>query len=65
MKRKKSKQISNLLTEQKGQGVMEYLILSALIGIFCLVSVRQFGETIKTRIQSMRTQLTKNIKLNN
>lgn len=49
------------LTRQKGQGVMEYLILTSLIGIFCLVAVKQFGDVIKTRINNMKSHITKNI----
>lgn len=45
----------------KGQGVMEYLILTSLVGIFCLVAVKQFGEVIKTRIVKMKSHISKNI----
>lgn len=47
----------------KGQGVMEYLILTSLVGIFCLIAVKQFGEVIKTRINRMKTHISKNIKV--
>lgn len=46
---------------QKGQGVMEYVIISALIGIFCLVAVKQFGQVIRQRIETMKSQIVKNI----
>lgn len=48
---------------QSGQGVMEYLILSSLIGVFCLVAVKQYGEVIKTRINYMRSHISKHIKI--
>lgn len=46
---------------QSGQGIMEYIILTSLIGIFCLVSVKQFGEVIQKRINSMKSSIVKNI----
>ena len=58
MKLKKLRQLKN-----KGQGVMEYLILTSLVGIFCLIAVKQFGEVIKTRINRMKTHISKNIKV--
>ncbi len=47
--------------KQAGQGIMEYIILTSLIGIFCLVSVKQFGEVIQKRINSMKSSIVKNI----
>ncbi len=43
---------------QKGQGVMEYLILTGLIGIFCLATVKKFGKSLDTRLN----QIDKKIK---
>ncbi|MFT6633563.1 MAG: hypothetical protein ACJAS4_003534, partial [Bacteriovoracaceae bacterium] len=31
-----------LIKNQKGQGVMEYVILTGLVGIFCLAAVKKF-----------------------
>lgn len=50
-----------LLKNQKGQGVMEYIIISALIGIICLGAVKQFGGVIKNRMEYMRTQVVETI----
>ena len=47
--------------KQAGQGIMEYIILTSLIGIFCLVSVKQVGEVIQKRINSMKSSIVKNI----
>ena len=52
-----------LIRNQKGQGVMEYVILTSLIGIFCLVTVKQFGEVIEKRIDNMKQQVVKTIPL--
>lgn len=46
---------------QSGQGIMEYIILTSLIGIFCLVSVKQFGGVIHKRINAMKESVVKNI----
>ncbi len=45
----------------KGQGVMEYIIISSLVGIFCLVAVKQFGEVVQKRVQYMKQEIVKNI----
>ena len=38
---------------QKGQGVLEYIILTGLIGIFCLAAVKKFGKSLDTRINQI------------
>ena len=48
---------------QKGQGVMEYLILTGLIGIFCLAAVKKFGKSINTRINNMNDKIQKEIEI--
>lgn len=50
-----------LIRNQKGQGVMEYIILTSLIGIFCLVAVKQFGSVLQNRIESVKSQIVKEI----
>jgi hypothetical protein len=52
-----------ILKNQKGQGIMEYVIISSLIGICCLVTVKQFGGVIKERIEEMKERVTKEIKV--
>jgi Flp pilus assembly pilin Flp len=53
--------MKKILKNQKGQGVMEYVIISSLVGIVCIAAVRGFGGEIKTRIGWMRTSITQNI----
>jgi hypothetical protein len=53
-----------LIKNQKGQGIMEYVIISSLVGICCLVAVRQFGDVVKKRITNMQTQIVKEVKIN-
>lgn len=55
------KTLRKMLKNDRGQGVMEYVIISSLVGIFCLVAVKEFGEVIKTRVNSMRQEIVKNI----
>jgi hypothetical protein len=55
--------MKKLLKNQKGQGIMEYVIISSLIGICCLVAVKQFGGVIQERINEMKERVTKEIKV--
>jgi Flp pilus assembly pilin Flp len=50
------------MKDNKGQSVMEYVLLTSLIGIFCLVAIKQFGETVKTRIQKNEISYCKTCK---
>lgn len=56
--------IKKSLSNQKGQGVMEYVIISSLVGIVCIVAVKGFGDVIKTRVNSMKSEIVDNIKTN-
>ncbi len=49
------------LTNKKGQGLMEYVIISALIGIVCIGAVKEFGNAIHTRINNIKKELVRNI----
>jgi len=53
--------MKKILKNQKGQGVMEYVILASLIGIFCLGAVKQFGEVVNKRIDHMKSEIVDNI----
>lgn len=55
--------MKKLILNSKGQGVMEYVIISSLVGICCLVAVKQFGEVIQNRINNMKSQVTNQIEL--
>lgn len=52
-----------LLKNQKGQGVMEYIILTGLVGIFCLVAVKQIGSSLKTRLNQMNSKIVEHIEI--
>lgn len=55
--------MKRFIKNQKGQGIMEYVIISSLIGICCLVAVKEFGSVVKTRIENMKGQITDEITL--
>ena len=59
---KKLKNFAKLTKNQKGQGVMEYVIISSLVGIVCITAVKGFGSVIKERVEDMKESITKNIK---
>jgi Flp pilus assembly pilin Flp len=46
---------------QNGQGVMEYVIISSLVGIVCIAAVKGFGKVIRERIDDMKSSIVKNI----
>jgi Flp pilus assembly pilin Flp len=54
----------HLLKNQKGQAVMEYIILTALVGIFCLAAVKKIGKSMNTRLNHINKQITKEININ-
>lgn len=47
--------------KKKGQGVLEYVIICSLIGIFCLIAVKTLGRRIDTRIRQMTNKIEKHI----
>ena len=56
--------MKKLVKNQKGQGIMEYVIISSLIGIVCLVAVKNFGNKIQDRIQYMNGRVDYELKTN-
>jgi hypothetical protein len=55
--------MKRIIKNEKGQGIMEYVIISSLVGICCLVAVRQFGDVIQKRIDNMKSQITEEVQL--
>lgn len=51
-----------ILVDQKGQGVMEYVIISSLVGIVCITAVKGFGDVVKKRIDEMKHSIVENLK---
>lgn len=52
MKRKQSS-----IKSESGQGVMEYILLSSLIGIFCLLALRNYGHAIRKQINYFKKEI--------
>ncbi|MEC7275106.1 MAG: hypothetical protein VXV96_02210 [Bdellovibrionota bacterium] len=52
-----------LAKEESGQSLLEYILLTSLVGIFCLIGVKTFGGHLKTRIEQMNKQITKHVKI--
>lgn len=53
--------MKKLANNQKGQGIMEYVIISSLIGVVCLVAVKNFGKVIHERVNEMKERVTNEI----
>ena len=56
--------MKQILKNENGQGVMEYIILTALIGIFCLAAVKKIGKSMNTRLEQINKKITKEISIN-
>lgn len=54
--------LKRILKDQKGQGVMEYVIISSLVGIVCITAVKGFGDVVKLRVEDMKSSIVDNIK---
>ena len=42
---------------------MEYVIISSLIGICCLVAVKNFGKVVEERVNEMKEKVVSEIKV--
>ena len=51
----------NDMNNQKGQGLMEYVIISCLVGVFCIIAVRRYGRTLKNYTQRMNTSIQREL----
>jgi hypothetical protein len=55
--------MKKLIRNEKGQGIMEYVIISSLVGICCLMAVKEFGEVVQKRIQNMKSHVSDQLTL--
>lgn len=53
--------LQKLIQNQKGQGIMEYMILTSLIGVITLVTIKNFGSVVNERIEKMKQKIVKTI----
>ena len=51
------------IRNSKGQGILEYVIITGLIGILTIGLVRSFGDVVRTRITEMKKQVVENLQL--
>ena len=58
----KNHPVAKSVTNTKGQGVLEYVILTSLIGVLCLGAVRTMGTRMNTKINQM-TQKVQDIEI--
>ena len=52
---------TSIKLNQKGQGMLEYIILTGLIGIFCLTAFKTMGKSLKTRVNNINSKITKEL----
>jgi len=55
--------LRSLKRNETGQTLMEYVIVTGLIGIFCLLTVRDFGENLKKKIDSSSKKMSKHLNI--
>ncbi|MCO4755083.1 MAG: hypothetical protein KC478_11420 [Bacteriovoracaceae bacterium] len=55
--------MKKIIKNQKGQGMLEYVILTGLVGIFCLAAFKSMGKHIKTRVNHMNEKIVKELKI--
>jgi len=46
------------MKRSEGQAVMEYIIITAFIGVACMVIMKNFGQTLKTRYEELKERLS-------
>ena len=44
---------------QKGQGLIEYIILTSLIGVICIVAVKNLGGVVQRRINQIKEEIVR------
>jgi cytochrome c biogenesis protein ResB len=50
------------IKQDKGQSILEYLILTTLVGMVCLAAVKEFGSKIEHRIKEVKKGVVREIK---
>ncbi|MBF0315521.1 MAG: hypothetical protein HQK50_05850 [Oligoflexia bacterium] len=59
----KKTEVKSRILSQKGQGILEYIIISSLVGLLCLVTVKQFGDVLERRVEELKARVTENLKI--
>ncbi len=60
---KKGKSKKKFIKNQKGQSIMEYVIVSSLIGIVCLTAISSLGKDIDNRVKNISSKIKKSINI--
>jgi Flp pilus assembly pilin Flp len=47
----KNRRVRDLLADTRGLSTVEYIIILCLIAVVCFAIWRQFGETVKSKVQ--------------
>ena len=50
-----------ILKNQTGQSIMEYVILTGLIGLLAMAVVKQFGTTLKNKVEQSTKSINRTI----
>jgi Flp pilus assembly pilin Flp len=53
----KTRRVRELLADTRGLSTVEYIIILCLIAVVCFAIWRQFGETVKSKVQGADTQV--------
>ncbi len=51
------------IRNQQGQSIMEYVILTGLIGLLAMSVVKQFGTTLKTKVEQSSQAINRTISI--
>ena len=53
----KTRRVRELLADTRGLSTVEYIIILCLIAVVCFAIWRQFGETVKSKVQGADGQV--------
>ncbi len=54
--------MKKILRNQKGQSVMEYIVLTSLIGILCLTTIKNYGSVLNDKLDKIQKNLKSSLK---
>ncbi len=57
------KNSKRLIRNHQGQSIMEYVIISSLVGILCLVAVKGLGEVLDKRINHIKSKIVQYVEI--
>lgn len=54
-----------ILKNKNGQGTLEYIMISALIGVACLTAFKSFGKKLETKMQQIERKVMTTLDMRN